>query len=113
MRSSSCGFARPVRIAPKSAPTFSTAASIRRAASLVTSSRFTLAPVLRGSPCATGSTGGGRTYQRPDVLAAYDAGDVALAQQLEHHDRQTVVHAQRDRGGVHHLQTLVEHRQEV
>ena len=46
---------------------------------------------------------------RADGLARDDATDVALAREVEDHDRELVVHAERDGGGVHHLQAAVEH----
>ena len=38
-----------------------------------------------------------------------DPSDVALAREVEHHDGELVVHAERDGRGVHHLQAPVEH----
>src|SRR4051794_24312757 len=52
---------------------------------------------------------GSRRYQRPDRLAGHRALDIARSSQVEYDDRQPVVHAQRDRRGVHDLEPLLEH----
>src|SRR5439155_26832309 len=47
---------------------------------------------------------------RPDLLAVDDARDVALGE-LEDVDREAVVHAERQRGRVHHLQPALDRLQ--
>src|SRR3546814_14557055 len=44
-----------------------------------------------------------------DRLALQDGPHVAAAEQVDHDDREGVVHAQRYRGGVHRLEAPVEH----
>src|SRR5262249_19858520 len=46
---------------------------------------------------------------RPDGLPGDDAAEVAGGPQVEDDDRQLVVHAERDRSGVHDLEPLLEH----
>src|SRR6188474_1119828 len=50
-------------------------------------------------------------HDRADGFAHYDAPDVALRLHVEDQDRQLVVHAQRDRGGIHHLEAFLQHLQ--
>src|SRR5579872_1391711 len=56
-----------------------------------------------------GNTAAGPPHERADRLAPDDAFDVPLAHQLEHDDREPVVHAQRQRGVVEHFQTELQH----
>src|SRR5438552_14085538 len=50
-----------------------------------------------------------RRHKRADGLAGNGALDVARSLEVKHHDRQAIVHAQRDRGRVHDLEALAEH----
>src|SRR5947207_201737 len=46
--------------------------------------------------------------QRTDRLAEEDGPYVALGHEIEHHDRQLVLHAERHRGWVHRAQAAVD-----
>src|SRR5918995_5164095 len=95
-RSRSAGEARPVRIELNSWCVASIDLSIRLFASARKSSIAAIrAPSLGG------------TDDRADALARGDAPDVAL-RQLEHVDREPVVHAQREGGRVHHLEPALD-----
>src|SRR5258708_5242705 len=92
--------ARPVRTPPSS----------RRTCSMCPSMRFfTSANRLFRSLTSIRSSLGrdGRAHR----LAHDDAAQVPRRPQVEHHDRQLVVHAQGNGRGVHHLQPLGEHLQ--
>src|SRR5881628_19187 len=108
--STSAGAARPVRMLAKSARVCATALRIFSVASRrITSAISELTEgLLRGR--ARGDrdrwSDGSRRYPRSanqgaDGPAFEDASHVAVAHQIEHHDGQVVVHAERDRGGVH------------
>jgi phosphoglycolate phosphatase-like HAD superfamily hydrolase len=47
--------------------------------------------------------------ERAHLLAAHDAQQITVGVEIEHPQRQLVVAAHDDRGGVHHIQPLVEH----
>src|SRR5216683_8072104 len=47
-------------------------------------------------------------HDRADRLPGHDAPDIAACREVEHHDGQLVVHAERDGRGVHHLETPIE-----
>src|ERR671921_2594596 len=107
--------ARPVRMAAKSSLATSTALSILSSASRRVSS-------ITATPCASGRRPGGRLRiptrgprpgsptrpssagddPRADPLTPDGARDVAIALHAEHDHRQVVVHAEAERGGVHH-----------
>src|ERR671925_405337 len=95
MRSSSAAEARPVRTELNSFTIVSTLLSMRRTASWIRSSMIVvLIGSLRG-------LGGGD--DRADALPLDDAADVAVGEG-EDVDRQAVVHAEGERGRVHHLE---------
>src|ERR671919_2854931 len=96
MASSSPAEARPVRTVANSRASTSSAAFMRASTSFST-------------VCMTAPLSGRRGDDRAHGLAAYDPRDVAGSGQVEHDDRQLVVHAERDRGGVHDLEAAVEH----
>src|SRR5712691_4158282 len=50
-----------------------------------------------------------RRHLRAHALAQHHPLDVPMFVHVEHHDRHAVVHAQRNRRRVHHLQVLVQH----
>src|SRR6187431_1640751 len=45
----------------------------------------------------------------PDALAQHDLPEVALLLEVVDDDREPVVHAEGDGGGVHHLEALLQH----
>src|SRR4051812_21428004 len=93
MRSSMPALARPARTVAKSRLTAPSALSIR------SSSCFKISLVICGSPlnnCA-------------DFFAQNSAFDVAFFRDVEDDDRDLVVHAQGDRGRIHHAKALVQH----
>src|SRR5713226_6452139 len=47
-------------------------------------------------------------HDRAHRLPGHDAPDIPPCREVEHHDGQLVVHAERDGRGVHHLETPVE-----
>src|SRR5581483_5773959 len=96
MRSRSAADARPVRTELKCSWVDSTDLSIRRVASWMNSSMLAM---------GLGSSGG--RDDRADPLAGEDAADVA-GLEAEDIDRQLVVHAQRERGRVHHLEAALD-----
>src|SRR3954447_14350774 len=95
MRSSSDADARPVRTVPNSVRACSTDLCMRVCASVISSSTVAMSALLR---CLD---------DRADLLAAGNASDVAL-RELEHVDRELVVHAERERCRVHHLQAALD-----
>src|SRR3954451_4628050 len=95
MRSSSAADARPVRTVPNSVRACSTDFAMRVCASLISSSTVAMSALLR---CLDDGA---------DLLAGDDAGDVAFGE-LEHVDRELVVHAERERRGVHDLQAALD-----
>src|SRR4051812_43381414 len=85
-----------------------TALSIFSSASRRVSS-ITAAPcLLAGDVGRTPSFACG-THQRADFLTPDRSQDVALAHQVEDDDREVVVLAQADRGGVHDLEVADQH----
>src|SRR5215212_6783338 len=96
MRSRSDADARPVRTVLNVSRACSTDLPIRVCASLISSStvaiRFALLPCLD---------------DRAHVLTGGDTRDVAVCE-LEHVNRQLVVHAERERSRVHHLQAALD-----
>ncbi len=48
-------------------------------------------------------------HERPDRLAIHDRLEVARPMQIENNDRKLIVHAQRNRGRIHHLEATLEH----
>src|SRR6266699_5670453 len=97
--SSSPADARPVRTAANSRPSASRAPVIFVSTSLIMLT--TLWVSAMDSPS--------RRHDRAYGLAEDDPLDVTGSGQIEDDDRQLVVHAERDRGGVHHLQPAIEH----
>src|SRR4051795_8486602 len=91
MRSSSAGLARPVRTEPNLPRVASTDLSMCSRASCRSSSIMALSP-----------------HQGPDSLAGNYPIDVALGVHVEDADRHVVVHAERQRGGVHDLERALE-----
>src|SRR3954471_24576458 len=98
IRSSRCGEARPVRTVASSPRVESTDLAIRSLASTSSSS-------ISSTGFPSSSVGGGTRDQRPHFFAANDPIYVALVAHVEDVDRQIVVHAEGERGRVHHLQT--------
>src|SRR5688572_29967983 len=92
-----CGFARPVRSEPNSPLSFSRRAFISSSVSV--RNFWILADSVSMSVFS---------HSRPDRLSAHGAGDVALDAEIEHHDREPVVHAKRQCGRIHHAEPLVE-----
>src|SRR5215467_1593671 len=89
--------ARPVRTPVSSRTSKSVAACIRVSRSLIT--------------CCMALPLGGRRIagdDRAHHLAGDDAPDIAPSGEIEHHDGELVIHAERDGGGVHHRQTPIE-----
>src|SRR6266571_5055932 len=97
MLSRSAVLARPVRTPANSRLNIRTAAWIRVAISFTTC-------------CMALSLGRHRVvgHDRAYRLPGHDAPDIAACREVEHHDGQLVVHAERDGRGVHHLETSVE-----
>src|ERR1700750_710783 len=95
MRSSSDAEARPVRTVLNSLRACSTDLSIRVCASRINSSTVATRDLLR------------RLADRTALLARDHAADVA-AGELEHVDREPVVHAERESRRVHDLQPLLD-----
>ena len=93
--------ARPVRTPASSWRTWSVAAVIRFVHSAYNPFRSFTSIVV--SPLGS--------HQGPDRLADDRALDVARRAEVEHDDRKPVVHAERDGGRVHHLQSLLQHFQ--
>src|SRR5438067_11947599 len=96
MRSSSDADARPVRTVLNSARECSTDFPIRSCASWISSSTVAMLLALLV-----------RLDDRSDLLAGDDARDVAVGE-LEHVDRQLVVHAERERRRVHDAQPALD-----
>src|SRR5262245_38018067 len=89
--------ARPLRTPASSCLTWSIAVFIR----LLTSPN-------RPFRSLTSIADTSRRDERADGLADDGAPDVPRRPQVEDDDRQAIVHAERDRGRVHHLQALLE-----
>src|SRR5687767_6987245 len=79
-----------------------TALCILSSASLRTSSLVsaTIASRLARSACV---------HECPDFFAGEYPPDVSRRLQVEHHNRELIVHAEGDGGGVHHFQPTAEH----
>src|SRR4051794_31722023 len=101
MRSSRCGEARPVRTVASSPRLDSTDFAMRPPASSSISSISSTWPPFS-------STGGRAGDQRAHPLAADDPIYVARVSHVEDVDRQVVVHAERERGRVHHLEIALD-----
>src|ERR1700710_3065418 len=98
------GLARPVRTPERSSRATLTAFSIFSSASRRVSS-------ITGSPLSARgkySVLDGRVDQRADPLTPHRPRDVPLDEQVEHHDRHLVVHAEAERGGVRDLEALLQ-----
>src|ERR1043166_7806284 len=102
MCSTSFGEARPVRMTARSSRVACTALRILASASLMCSLSSILLPFVLGPVWEHAHLG-------PHVLAQHHPLQVPVDRQVEHNDRQLVVHAQGDGGGVHHLEAPVEH----
>src|SRR5256885_13090029 len=87
MRSSSAGLARPVRTVPNLCRIDSTDLLMRSRASA--SSRSISSDISAAA------------HQSPDSLAGHYPVDVLLVVHVEHVERELVLHAQRERRGVH------------
>src|SRR5215212_5815196 len=98
MRSSRWVEARPVRTVVNSCVVDSTDLRMRSAAS---SSRSLTIPSSIPPPDLAG-------YDGPDALAGHYPLDVALVVHVEDVDRQVVVHAESERGGVHHAEPALD-----
>src|SRR6266850_6790241 len=96
MRSRSPDDARPVRTVLNSLRACSTDFCIRVCASLISSSTVAISRALLRS-----------VDDRADVLAGDDATDVAVGE-LEDVNAELVVHAERERGRVHHLEPALD-----
>src|SRR5262245_48821954 len=96
MPSSRLSDARPAPTAAISRPSASRAPFI-----LVSTSLITFWVSSMDSPS--------RRNDRAHGLTENDPFDVTGSGQIEDDDRQLVVHAERDRGGVHHLEPSIEH----
>src|SRR5580704_7416450 len=92
--------ARPVRTPANSCWTCSSAVRIRLVASRYRPFRSLASIGVSPGPL--------RCHERSDRLSRDGALDVACRSQVEHDDGQAVVHAERDGGGVHHLEALLE-----
>src|SRR4051795_81143 len=101
MRSSKCGEARPVRTVASSPRLDSTDFAIRPSASLSSSSISSTGPPFS-------SLGGRAGDQRAHPLAADDPIYVAGVPHVEDVDGEIVVHAERERGRVHHLEPALD-----
>src|SRR4249920_2903235 len=101
MRSSRCGEARPVRTVANSPRLDYTDLVIRPLASSSSSSISSTGsrPRLSGRPVGD---------QGAYLLAGDDPIYVALVAHVEDVDRQVVVHAERERGRVHHLEAALD-----
>src|SRR5664280_3172317 len=98
MRSSNAVEARPLRTVLNSVRVAATALAMRSVALSSSSFSTSHAPLLARQMGA---------HHSAHTLAGQDAFDV-LAGHLENVDRQPVVHAQRQRGGVHHLEPALD-----
>src|ERR1700674_4879434 len=99
----SAGLARPVRMLARSTEKCSTDLLIFDSASRRIGSIIAASP----PPSPPGAD------QSTDLLAQDDSFDVAWDQEIEDHDRNVVVHAQRHCRVVHHLDPAVEHLEVV
>src|SRR3989338_127957 len=88
-------FARPVRTAAKL--WFTTSSDFF----ILSSVSWTICFEFIGLPL--------HAHGRADLLTGHGAPDIAVLQKVEHDDRKLVVHAQRDRGRVHHFQALFQY----
>src|ERR1700756_2505888 len=98
MRSSSDGLARPVRTVENSCCAASTDLCMRSLASS-SSSSITFSAILLSF--------GGR-YQRADAHARDYPRQARVVVHVEDVDRHAVVHAERERRGIHHAQPLLD-----
>src|SRR5256885_4901700 len=98
------GCARPVRSFFRSAWKFCTHFTMRVAASFLRSSSMGRSP-----RCSAGSL---ERHGRTHVLAAYDAGEIPGIVQIEHPQRQAVVAAHDDGGGIHDVELLAQYTDE-
>src|SRR3954463_4352135 len=101
MRSSRCGEARPVRTVASSPRLESTDLLIRPLASSSSSS-------ISSTGLPSSSSGGRAGDQRAHPLAADDPIYVASVSHVEDVDGKVVVHAERERGRVHHLEPALD-----
>src|SRR6266516_8104704 len=99
MRLTRAGLALPVRMAANSSLATSMALAIFDSHSCSVSSIMSALSSLAGPLHLRDGPD-----QRPDRLPADRPPDVPLGEQVEHDDRQIVVHTQRQRGGVHDLE---------
>src|SRR3954449_5817535 len=103
MRENIAGVIRPVRMAANSSFATATAFSIFSSASRSSSS---ITPVPSTSSVFRRVVG---SDDCPDLLTSDGPGDVAVGEQVEHHDGHRIVHAEADGGGVHDLQSAHQH----
>src|SRR5215208_2101094 len=104
--SSSAGEARPVRMPLRSCWRTSTARDILRSVSPRTGSiSLTDPPPLVGPGPYRCLLGNERTHV---LVALHDTLQVGAIAKVEDDDRELVVHAQRERGAVHHLESALE-----
>src|SRR6267154_6689131 len=94
------GCARPVRSFFRSAWKLCTHFAMRVAASFLRSSSMGRSPRCSGSL---------ERHGRAHILAAYDAGEIPGIVEIEHPQRQAVVAAHDDGGGIHDVELLGEH----
>src|SRR5688500_844614 len=108
IESRSAGLAFPVRTEPNSRRMASRALSIRCLAVV----RLDMAVPVGRERWSPRWKCGSVANQGPDPLAAHHAGHGARVVQVQHHHRDVVVLAERERRGVHHPQLLRERVQE-
>src|SRR3981081_4030670 len=94
MRSSSAGLARPVRTVPNFCRIDSTAVSM---VSLASASITSISSDISAA-----------AHQSPHSLAGHYPVDVLLVVHVEDVEREVVLHAQRERGRVHHAQLALD-----
>src|SRR4030081_3080515 len=94
MRSSSAGLARPVRTVPNFCRIDSTDLSMRSRAS--------------ASSTSISSDISAAAHQGPHSLAGHYPVDVLLVVHVEDVEREVVLHAERERGRVHHAQLALD-----
>src|SRR2546423_3927124 len=115
MLSSTEAFARPVRSVASSLQKSSTAFSMRVLAAAIASFVVAIVVISSSNQSCGGATRptvafpSSRHYRRAHALALHHPLDVSMRVHVEHHDGHAVIHAQRNRRRVHHLQVLLQH----
>src|ERR1700681_301321 len=101
MWSKSVTLARPVRTLASSLRKSSTAFSMRRRACTVASLVLEITLIV-SSPRSS------RRHRGTHLFSHHRATNISRLVHIENDDRHAVVHAQRDGGGVHHGETLLD-----